>query len=95
MSALEFDQLDCLNGLKNGDYNVIERMMLECEINGNGKNKVFTALNDITMSGMYSSICDFKIFEIKEESEHTELTAQFSVLLPDLPHTLFQQADLL
>ena len=40
MSALEFDQLDCLNGLKNGDYNVIQRMMLECEINGNGKNKV-------------------------------------------------------
>lgn len=65
MSALEFDQLDCLNGLKNGDYNVIERMMLECEINGNGKNKVFTALNDITMSGMYSSICDFKIFDDK------------------------------
>lgn len=65
MSALEFDQLDFLKRLNTGDYNVIERMMLECEIIGKGKKKIFTALNDITMSGMYSSICDFKIYDNK------------------------------
>lgn len=63
MSALESDQLDCLKRLKTGDYSVTERMMLECEILGG--NGVFTALNDITISGMYSRICDFSIYDEK------------------------------
>lgn len=63
MSALESDQLECLKRLKTGDYNVTERMMLECEIFG--KKNVYTALNDITFSGMYSGICDFTIYDEK------------------------------
>lgn len=64
MSALESDQLDCLKRLKTGDYTVAERMMLECEILGNG---VYTALNDVTISGMYSRICDFSIYDEKRK----------------------------
>ncbi len=61
MSALESDQLECLKRLKTGDYNVTERMMIECEIIGS--NEIYTALNDITISGMYSRICDFSIYD--------------------------------
>lgn len=65
MSALESDQLEYLKRLRTGEYSVTERMMLECEISG-GK-KICTALNDITISGMYSGICDFSIYDEKGE----------------------------
>ncbi|MBQ7046530.1 MAG: NAD(+)/NADH kinase [Oscillospiraceae bacterium] len=61
MSALESDSLEHLSRLKTGDYTVTERMMLECEILG--KEHVYTALNDVTASGMYTRICDFSLFD--------------------------------
>ncbi len=61
MSALESDQLDYLKRLKTGDYNVTERMMLECEVIG--KDIIFTALNDVMISRMNSRICDFSIYD--------------------------------
>ncbi len=61
MSAFESDNLEYLSRLKTGNYTVTERMMLECQIMGD--DKVYTALNDITASGMYTRICDFSIFD--------------------------------
>lgn len=63
MSALESDQLENLERIKTGKYTVTDRMMLECEIVG--KKQIFTALNDITISGMYTRICDFTINDEK------------------------------
>ncbi len=63
MSALESDQLENLERLRTGKYIVTDRMMLECEVLG--KNQVFTALNDVTISGMYTRICDFTIYDEK------------------------------
>lgn len=63
MSAIESDELEYLDRLKTGDYNVTQRMMLECRIPCS--NKVYRALNDITISGMYTGICDFNIYDEK------------------------------
>lgn len=60
MSAIESDQLGWLKRLRTGDYSVTERMMLECETSD---GREYAALNDITISGMYSGICDFEIYD--------------------------------
>lgn len=65
MSAFESDQLNYLKRLKTGEYIVTERMMLECELLD--EKKTCTALNDITISGMYSGICDFSVYDEKGE----------------------------
>lgn len=61
MAALEYGQLDLLENLSSGNYNIVERMMLEAGIPG-GNGRVVTALNDITVSGMYAKICDFEVY---------------------------------
>ncbi|MGN0620703.1 MAG: NAD(+)/NADH kinase [Porcipelethomonas sp.] len=61
MAALEYGHLDLLKNLSKEDYSVVDRMMLEAEI-CDGSGRKFTALNDITISGMYSRICEFKVY---------------------------------
>lgn len=61
MSALEYDQLEEISKLKSGDYTVSERMMLSAEIKNNGFACKAEALNDISISAVYSNICEFDI----------------------------------
>ncbi len=61
MSALEYDQLEQIEQLKNGYYKVSERMMLKAEIVNDGVIYDFEALNDIVISAVYSNICEFGI----------------------------------
>ncbi len=61
MSALEYDQLDEISALRSGSYTVSERMMLRAEISNNNRIQTFEALNDISVSAVYASICDFDI----------------------------------
>ncbi len=61
MSALEYDQLEEISKLKSGEYTVSERMMIKAQIN-NGENVyVREALNDISISAVYSNLCEFNI----------------------------------
>lgn len=61
MSALEYDQLDEISVLKSGNYTVSERMMLKAEICDDNGVHTFEALNDISVSTVYASICEFDI----------------------------------
>ncbi|WP_411678164.1 NAD(+)/NADH kinase [Caproicibacter sp.] len=62
IAGLETDELDSLMKLKNGNYSVEERMMLEIRVNDNGTPKVFTALNDAVVArGALSRILDLKV----------------------------------
>lgn len=62
MSALEYDQLEQIESLKTGNYFVSERMMLTAEIDNNGSIYELEALNDISVSAVYSNICEFNIY---------------------------------
>lgn len=62
MSALEYDQLEQIKNLKNGSYYVSERMMIKAKINNDGRIFEAEALNDISVSAIYSSICEFNIY---------------------------------
>lgn len=61
MAALEYGQLNLLENLISKNYSVVERMMIEAEI-FDGSGRIITALNDVTISGMYSKICDFEVY---------------------------------
>lgn len=63
ISSIEYVELDYLEKLKTGEYSINERILLECRISGD--QKVYTALNDIAVTGMYSGICDFEIHDEK------------------------------
>ncbi|MGN1481675.1 NAD(+)/NADH kinase [Porcipelethomonas sp.] len=62
MSALEYDQLDRISDLKSGNYKISERMMMNVKIDSGGSIYELIALNDVSVSGIYSSICDFNIY---------------------------------
>lgn len=62
MSALEYDQLELISRLKIGNYCISKRMMLTAKINNNGSLCEFEALNDVSVSAVYASICDFNIY---------------------------------
>lgn len=61
MSALEFDQLEEISKLKSGEYTVSERMMLCAEIKDGEAVHNVEALNDISISAVYSNICEFNV----------------------------------
>ncbi len=63
MCMLEHDELELLNNLFIGDYEIQKRIMLDGEIiKKNGKTKAFRALNDIVVSKPpHSKISDFEI----------------------------------
>lgn len=61
MSAIEYDQLQQLDALKTGNYTVSERMMLKAEVLIGNKKIASEALNDVSVSSVYSNICDFDI----------------------------------
>lgn len=62
MASLESDRLEKLLLLKSGNYELTERMLLHGVFENNDTSKEFNALNDITVSGMYSKICDFSLW---------------------------------
>lgn len=61
-ASLEDNQLEKLAFLKNGQYTVSERMLLNCCIDENGEKKELIALNDICVSEQFSKICDFAVY---------------------------------
>lgn len=62
MASLETDRLEKLLLLKTGEYEITERMLLHGILEDNGNIREFDALNDINISGLYSKICDFKLY---------------------------------
>lgn len=50
MSGLEKDELDYLENLKSGDYDIEQRMMLEAEIETNGEKRSYVCLNDAVIT---------------------------------------------
>lgn len=50
MSGLEKDELDYLENLKSGEYDIEQRMMLEAEIETNGEKRSYVCLNDAVIS---------------------------------------------
>lgn len=62
MSALEYDQLEQIENLTKGNYCISERMLLTAAINNNASIYELDALNDVSISAKYSSICDFNIY---------------------------------
>ena len=62
MASLEADCLEKLLDLKNGNFEITERMMLHGIVSDENKKYEFDALNDINISGMYSKICDFGVY---------------------------------
>lgn len=62
MASLESDSLEKLTLLKSGQYELTERMLLHGVLRSDSGIHEFNALNDINISGMYSKICDFKLY---------------------------------
>lgn len=62
MSALEYDQLDNISEIQSGKYRISKRMMMDVRIDSGGSIYELTALNDVSVSAAYSSICDFNIY---------------------------------
>lgn len=59
MTALEIDEFDKLNSLKDGNYHISKRMLMNAEFIG-GNQKCYLALNDIVLSkGSYSKLPEF------------------------------------
>ena len=61
LAAIEADELDMLAKLRQGDYAISERMLLQCTF-GSGDETVFHALNDIYASRLNGTISDFEVF---------------------------------
>ncbi|MBQ7784225.1 MAG: NAD(+)/NADH kinase [Oscillospiraceae bacterium] len=59
MASVETDELYKISKLMSGDYTIENRMMLDCEYEGEGGNEVFTALNDVVISAKYSHLADY------------------------------------
>ena len=62
MASLETDQLEKLLLLKNNEYELTERMLLHGILRSGDEVREFNALNDINISGLYTKICDFKLY---------------------------------
>ena len=62
MATLESDQLDELQFLFTGKYQISKRMLLKGELFGDDQKICFTALNDIAVSGMFGKVFDFSVF---------------------------------
>lgn len=62
MAALESDQLDELEKLFTGNYQLSKRMLLKGELRHEDKITCFTALNDIAVSGMFGKVFDFSVY---------------------------------
>lgn len=61
MATLEADQLDELERLFREEYFLSRRMLLSGTLIGDDRRICFTALNDITVSGMYGKVFDFSV----------------------------------
>lgn len=63
LAAVEFSKLDeAVKALINGEYDVEERMMIKCTIEGSSETKSYFALNDVVISkGTLSRIVKYKI----------------------------------
>ncbi|MCM1314101.1 MAG: NAD(+)/NADH kinase [Prevotella sp.] len=62
MAGLEADQLDKLELLKTGEYEISERMTLDVTCIENGKQVTYTALNEISARSGSFRICDFEVY---------------------------------
>lgn len=62
MAGLEADQLDRLELLKTGDYEISDRMTLDVVFTENGKKVTYTALNEISARSGSFRICDFDVY---------------------------------
>jgi NAD+ kinase len=62
MAGLEADQLDKLPLLTTGDYEVSQRMTLDVTFRENGREVVYTALNDVAARSGSFHISDFEVF---------------------------------
>lgn len=62
MASMETEDLDKLSRLKEQDYIVETRMMIDAELISNGEPvSVHTALNDVVIARPYSKIADYEI----------------------------------
>lgn len=62
MAGLEADQLDKLELLKTGEYEISERMTLDLTCTENGKQVTYTALNEVSARSGSFRICDFEVY---------------------------------
>lgn len=62
MAGLEADQLDKLDRLITGEYEVSERMTLDVTLECENYEIVYTALNDIIVKSGNLKICDFEVY---------------------------------
>ncbi len=61
MAGLEPDALDELGKLFRGEYFLSQRMLLEGTLTNDGQRTVFTALNEIAISGRSGKVIDFSV----------------------------------
>lgn len=62
MASLEFDELDEMERLIKGDYDIIKRMMLDTRIYTGEEYCENIALNDVSVARVYSKLCDFSVY---------------------------------
>lgn len=62
MAGLEADQLDKLNLLTTGEYEVSERMTLDVTFRSDDVEKTYTALNEVAARSGGFRICDFEVY---------------------------------
>lgn len=62
MAGLEADQLDKLERLKTGEYELSPRMTLDITYHGKNGDEVYTALNEVSARSGSFRICDFEVF---------------------------------
>jgi NAD+ kinase len=61
MASAEVCEMNELSKLKNGDYKIEKRMMLDIRHVSEDGEKVYKALNDVVIARPYSKLCDFEI----------------------------------
>ncbi len=62
MTALETDEFDKLLSLRDGNYHISRRMLMNAEFIGKNNKKQYIALNDIVLSkGSYSKLPEFNV----------------------------------
>ncbi|MCQ2459501.1 MAG: NAD(+)/NADH kinase [Ruminococcus sp.] len=62
MAGLEADQLEKLNQLKTGEYEISERMTLDVRCKSDGQEKCTTVLNEVSGRSASFRICDFEVY---------------------------------
>ncbi len=62
MAGLEADQLDKLRLLKNGKYEISDRMTLDVILHRDSGDVIYTALNEISARSGSFRICDFEVY---------------------------------